>query len=60
MQAEYLVREFGDPPARVFEIVKLHQRFWWPHPYAREAGLLWFKLVVRYRYFLDGHEVRLR
>ena len=40
-----------------FEIKRVYRRFWWPHPYAREAGLLWRKAVVGYRYFFDGCEV---
>lgn len=26
------------------------KRFWWPHPYAAERGLLWVKLVIGYDY----------
>jgi hypothetical protein len=46
-------------PGSMMQIVPIHRRFWWPHPYAREAGLLWRKLVIRYRYFVDGHEISL-
>lgn len=36
----------------------VYKRFFWPHPYAREAGLLWRKVVVGYRYFDErGREV---
>lgn len=31
-------------------IEKVYRRFWWPHKYAREAGLLWRKLVIGFRY----------
>lgn len=40
----------------MIEIRPSHKRFWWPHPYAQEAGMLWVKLVVGYRYFVDGIE----
>jgi hypothetical protein len=35
-----------------FEVVFFYKRFWWPHPYAREAGLFWVKLAIgcQYRY----------
>ena len=35
---------------RIERIEKVYKRFWWPHAYAREAGLLWRKVVVKYRY----------
>lgn len=40
-------------------IAPIYRRFWWwsKPPYARERGLLWVKLVVDYRYFVDGREV---
>lgn len=41
-----------------FRAEPIYKRFWWPHPYARQAGLLWRKVVVGYRYFdTDGREV---
>ena len=39
------------------KITKVYRRFWWPHIYARERGLLWVKVVVGYRYYLNGKEV---
>jgi len=41
------------------QITPIKKRFWWPHPYAREAGLLWRKLTLAYRYYVDGKEVSL-
>jgi hypothetical protein len=40
----------------LLEIRPVRKRFWWPHPYARAAGLLWIKRVVRFGYFVDGVE----
>lgn len=39
----------------VIDVVPVYQRFWWPHPYAE--GLLWRKVLVRYRYLVNGQEV---
>lgn len=58
-------REWGrrDHDGRVrercsFRAERIYKRFWWPHPYARQRGLLWVKVVVGYRYFdTDGREV---
>lgn len=42
-------------PPRVERVTK---RFWWPHPYARQAGLLWRNVVVAYRYYdAQGREL---
>ena len=44
------------PQPRVEKVTK---RFWWPHPYARQAGLLWRNVVVAYRYYdAQGRELR--
>lgn len=39
------------PAASPARIERVYKRFWWPHPYARERGLLWRKVVVGYRYY---------
>lgn len=40
-----------------YRIKPVYKRFFWPHPYARQARLLWVKLVVEYRHFIDGKPV---
>lgn len=30
---------------------KVTKRFWWPHPYAKDRGLLWRNVVVGYHYY---------
>jgi hypothetical protein len=45
-------------PGGMMMIVPIHQRFWWPHPWARP--LLWRKFTIRYRYFINGEEISLR
>lgn len=41
-----------------FRTEKVYKRFWWPHPLARQRGLLWVKVAVGCKYFdRDGREV---
>lgn len=39
-------------------IRKITKRYFWPHPYAKDRGLLWVKIVVGYEYFLNGKPYR--
>lgn len=41
--------------AEKYRIEPVRRIFWWPHPYA--DGLLWRRVVVGYRYWVDGAEV---
>lgn len=62
--------EWGPPPvdelkagternvAQNLVVLPVYKRFWWPHVYARERGLLCVKAVVGYRYFIEGVETR--
>lgn len=54
-----LMKKHQLEPGTFMQIEPIYRRFWWPHPYAMEAGLLWRKLVIRYRYFVDGREISL-
>jgi len=46
----------GLGPANKLEIIPVYKRFWWPHVYARERARWQVKVLVGYRYFVDGVE----
>lgn len=43
---------------RIFAIKPVRRWFIWPHPFARDARRIIVRLVVGYRYFVDGRERR--
>lgn len=40
------------------EIKRTTKRYWWPHPYAVDAGKFWV-YRLGFRYFVDGVEVNI-
>lgn len=54
MSAEHM------PPKYECTSKPIYKRFWWPHPYARERGLLWRKVTDDFRHFVNGREFDLK